>query len=194
MASGGGTLATKAPNRSAGTSQSSTAIAAPLFARTSPGFGMLPGASEEHNRDVLHEILEAAAANKANTPGSIDQKIGDFYASGMDEAAVEKAGIAPLKEEFARIGALQRPAELSAELAHLQVIGVDAVFSLSDMQDFADSIRIDPVPPLLLNIHSCYPYGQFSVGEIRPFRDGILRQLRSRTGLCSRYTLEGSIQ
>ena len=55
---------------------------------------------------------------------------------------MEKAGIAPLKEEFARIAALKRPADLSAELAHLQVIGVDAVFALGEMQDFADSTKV----------------------------------------------------
>ncbi len=94
------------------------------------------------NQDFIHELLQAAAANANAAPGSEERKIGDFYASGMDEAAVEKAGITPLKDEFARIDALRRPADLSAELARLQVIGVDAVFSLTEMQDFADSTRV----------------------------------------------------
>ena len=46
----------------------------------------------EHNRDVLHEILEAAAANKTNAPGSIDQKIGDYYATCMDTTAARADG------------------------------------------------------------------------------------------------------
>jgi putative endopeptidase len=94
------------------------------------------------NQDFIHELLQAAAANAKAAPGSEERKIGDFYASGMDEAAVEKAGIAPLKDEFARIDALRRPADLSPELAHLQVIGVDALFSLNEMQDFADSTKV----------------------------------------------------
>ena len=96
----------------------------------------------DRNQDFIHELLQAAAANTSAAPGSEARKIGDFYASGMDEAGVEKAGIVPLQEEFARLKALRRPAELSAELAHLQVIGVDAVFSLAEMQDFADSTKV----------------------------------------------------
>jgi putative endopeptidase len=96
----------------------------------------------ERNQDFIRDLLQAAAADTSAAPGSEERKIGDFYASGMNEAAVEKAGIAPLKDEFARIAALRRPADLSAELAHLQVIGVDAVFSLTQMQDFADSTKV----------------------------------------------------
>lgn len=96
----------------------------------------------DRNQDFIHDLLQSAAANSSAAPGSEERKIGDFYASGMDEASVEKAGISPLKEEFARIDALRRPADLSAELAHLQGIGVDAVFSLGEMQDFADSTKV----------------------------------------------------
>ena len=96
----------------------------------------------EHNQDQIHELLQAAAADTSAAPGSEARKIGDFFASGMDEAAVEKAGITPLKNELARIASLKRPPELSAELAHLQLIGVDAVFSLGEMQDFADSSKV----------------------------------------------------
>jgi putative endopeptidase len=96
----------------------------------------------ERNQDFIRDLLQAAAADTSAAPGSEERKIGDFYASGMNEAAVEKAGIAPLKDEFARIAALRRPADLSAELARLQVIGVDAVFSLTQMQDFADSTKV----------------------------------------------------
>ena len=60
------------------------------------------------NQDQIHELLEAAAGSKA-AHGTDEQKIGDFYASGMDEAAVEKAGIAPLKAELGRIAALRTP-------------------------------------------------------------------------------------
>ena len=96
----------------------------------------------QQNQDFIRGLLEAAAANAAAVPGSEEQKIGSFYASGMDEAAVEKAGIAPLHGEFARIAALRRPADLTAELAHLQLIGVDAVFGMGQMQDFEDSTRV----------------------------------------------------
>ena len=96
----------------------------------------------QSNQDYIHELLQAAAVNKSAAPGSDEQKIGDFFASGMDEAAVEKAGITPLAGELARIGALRRPQQLTAALARLQSLGVDAVFGMGQMQDFDDSTRV----------------------------------------------------
>jgi putative endopeptidase len=51
----------------------------------------------EHSLETQHDIAEKAAkgADSAKA-GSIDQKIGWFYRSGMDEAAVEKAGYDPI--------------------------------------------------------------------------------------------------
>jgi len=55
---------------------------------------------QEHNQDVLHTILEDAAKDKTAQPGSNWQKIGDFYASCMDESQVEAAELKPLEPEF----------------------------------------------------------------------------------------------
>src|SRR5260221_234315 len=97
---------------------------------------------DQKNQDFIHQLLQSAAADRSARRGSELRKIGDFFASGMDEAAVEKAGIAPLKAEFARIAAIDSPAELSAALAHLQLIGVDAAFGMGQMQDYADSTQV----------------------------------------------------
>src|SRR5258705_611328 len=97
---------------------------------------------DQKNQDFIHELLQAAAADTAALAGTEERKIGDFYASGMDEAAVEKAGIAPLKGEFARIAAIGSPADLTAALAHLQSIGVDAAFGIGKMQDYSDSTQV----------------------------------------------------
>jgi putative endopeptidase len=93
------------------------------------------------NQDFIRQLLESAAAGGA-APGSEERKIGDFYASGMDEAAIEQAGLEPLRPELERIAALSHRSELAAELAHLQRIGVDAVFGLGQMQDFKDSSQV----------------------------------------------------
>src|SRR5437016_6067393 len=55
----------------------------------------------ESNRDVERDILEQAAKETGAT-GNV-KLIGDFYASCMDEAAIERAGAHPLDDEFARI-------------------------------------------------------------------------------------------
>ena len=94
------------------------------------------------NQDFIHELLQSAAASTSAAPGSEARKIGDFYASGMDETAADQAGIAPLKLELARVAALRHPADLTAELAHLQMIGVDAAFGMGQMQDFSDSTKV----------------------------------------------------
>jgi putative endopeptidase len=77
---------------------------------------------------TLKQILEEAAANRSAAPGSNAQKVGDFYAAAMDTAAIEKAGVAPLKPELARIAALKTRAELSALIAHEQDLGTGVFF------------------------------------------------------------------
>ena len=57
-------------------------------------------------------ILEAAAASTA-APGTLERKVGDFYASAMDEAAAEKKGLSPVQPSLARIAALKSRADLA---------------------------------------------------------------------------------
>ncbi len=88
----------------------------------------------ERNEALLHELLDDAA--KAHAPkGSIEQKVGDFYASGMDEAAIEKAGIDPLKPDLARIDALSSNAALAPLLGAMSLEGVGAGFRFDIGQD-----------------------------------------------------------
>ena len=96
----------------------------------------------ERNRELLHQILEGAAANTKATPGSNEQKIGDFYASCMDEKQINAAGTKPLDSEFARINAIQSAAELGAEIARLQGMGVRALFNFGSTQDEKNSSQV----------------------------------------------------
>ncbi|HCT23666.1 MAG TPA: peptidase M13, partial [Chitinophagaceae bacterium] len=54
---------------------------------------------------------------KDHPKGSAEQKVGDFYASGMDTVAIEKAGYAPLKPMLAKIDAVKDYKELLQLLA-----------------------------------------------------------------------------
>jgi putative endopeptidase len=94
------------------------------------------------NEDALHQILEESAKDKSAVPGSNRQKIGDFYASCMDESQIEAAGIKPLDPEFQRIAAIKDIPSLQAEIAQLQRTGVDAVFGFGSLQDFKDSKQV----------------------------------------------------
>jgi putative endopeptidase len=95
----------------------------------------------EDNENVLHDILDKAAADKSAAPGSNWQKIGDFYASCMDESAIETAGIQPLQPDLKRIAAINNGKELQAEIAYLQREGVRAVFGFGSQQDFKNSTQ-----------------------------------------------------
>jgi predicted metalloendopeptidase len=88
----------------------------------------------------LRGIIEQTAA-KGGAAGTDEQRIGDFYASFMDEAHLEQLGIAPLTPELERIAALKDKAELPALLAHLGKIGVNVPFDFGIHQDNKDSTK-----------------------------------------------------
>jgi len=96
----------------------------------------------ERNRQQLHEILDSAAANSKAPSGSNEQKIGDFYASCMDETQIDAAGAKPLDPEFGRIAAVSSVGDLQAEVARLQSVGVRALFNFGSTQDMKDSTRV----------------------------------------------------
>jgi putative endopeptidase len=93
----------------------------------------------ERNRVILRGILEKASAQDSGRT-LVDQKIGDYYASCMDEAAIDKLGAAPLKPELDRIDALTSKAGIGNLLAPLQLIGVNALFGFSSGPDFKNSM------------------------------------------------------
>jgi predicted metalloendopeptidase len=95
----------------------------------------------ERNREAMHKILEKLAKEKS-PPGSEEQKIGDFYASCMDEAAIEAAGAKPLSAELARIDKIQNLSGLQEEVATLQSRGVGAVFGFGSQQDRKNSSEV----------------------------------------------------
>jgi predicted metalloendopeptidase len=96
----------------------------------------------ERNRELLHQILEQAAANTQASAGSNERKIGDFYASCMDEKQINATGAKPLDAEFARIDAVQSARELQEEVARLQGLGVRALFDFGSTQDEKNSSQV----------------------------------------------------
>ena len=77
--------------------------------------------------DILREASEASAAGTV-APGSNAQKIGDLFASFMDEARVEALNADPLADDLAAIDALQGVDDLPALLGRLQRQGMGGVF------------------------------------------------------------------
>jgi putative endopeptidase len=92
----------------------------------------------DRNQDVLHAILEKTAAGGAGRT-AIEQKIGDYYATCMNTAAIDAQGIKPLQPELARIAALKSKSGLTALLAHYQLTNVNAFLGYGEQQDFKDA-------------------------------------------------------
>ncbi|HEX8812026.1 MAG TPA: M13 family peptidase, partial [Terracidiphilus sp.] len=100
--------------------------------------------TERTSQRVRKLIQDAAAAQPARD--SIAQKVGDYYASFMDEDGIDAKGLTPLADEMARISAITNRASLSAYLGttlNTEVDGLtanaDHIFGVWVNQSFTDS-------------------------------------------------------
>jgi putative endopeptidase len=84
--------------------------------------------------------IEAAKANAA--AGSSQQKIGDFWAVGIDSVKANQLGYTPIKAELDRIAALKTPAEVPAVIAHEIQLGVRALIGPYVGQDDKNSDKM----------------------------------------------------
>ncbi len=95
----------------------------------------------ERNQMVLRSILDKQSAdNSSRSP--VNQKIGDYYYSCMDEAAIEAKGTAPVKPYIDKIDAMKNKSEIPIVLGGLHRAGANAFFGFSSEPDFKDS-KID---------------------------------------------------
>ena len=83
----------------------------------------------------IKDICEKSANNKDAQKGSNEQKIGDFYASGMDTATIEKLGTKPLKDTFTKIEAIKDVPTLMNTIGYLHTLGAGPAFSFYVGQD-----------------------------------------------------------
>jgi putative endopeptidase len=90
----------------------------------------------------VKDIVEALAKQKAKA-GSVDQKIGDFYAAYMDTATIDKAGLAPLKAELAALDAVKDTKGLVTVIGHWQSV-VALPMNIGAGQDFKNPETYTP--------------------------------------------------
>jgi putative endopeptidase len=96
----------------------------------------------ENNRKTLHEILEESSKNSKAKMGTTEQKIGDYYATCVDEAKREAAGAKPLAPELARIDKIKDVKGVEEEVAHLHSIGTPTLFSFGSLPDLKNSAMV----------------------------------------------------
>ena len=95
--------------------------------------------AQDNVEKQLLALVEKAEQDKLATPDA--RKIGDYYASYIDEKRRNGLGLAPLKAELASIAALRDKQQLAALIAHFSRIGVGTPFDLSVGQDNRDATR-----------------------------------------------------
>ncbi|SDC87233.1 M13 family metallopeptidase [Niabella drilacis] len=78
----------------------------------------------DFNINAVKSILEKARANKSAPAGSVEKRVGDFYAAGMDSAAIEKLGHDPIKKDLASIEAIKTLPELLQKINQLRSNGI----------------------------------------------------------------------
>lgn len=104
-----------------------------------PSYGSFEVLFDKAEADLRAIVEEAGKAGGA--PGSDARKIGDFYASFMDEAKVETLGVTPLRAELAAIDAIKTKSDLARAFAHMFVLGCDAPLAAFSEGDFKDPKR-----------------------------------------------------
>src|SRR5271154_523479 len=89
----------------------------------------------EQNQKIERDILEKAAA-PSESRTQLEQKIGDYYASCMDESAIDARGASGIAPALDRIAKMSNKSDLSATIAGLQRSGVQILFTFGIRADF----------------------------------------------------------
>jgi putative endopeptidase len=91
-------------------------------------------AAGEANKDQLREILEQAAATKAQR-GSIEQLTGDFYTGCMNEQQANSLGAKPIAPLLAQIDSIHSTGDLQKTIAALHAVQIAAPFVVAGDSD-----------------------------------------------------------
>jgi putative endopeptidase len=80
----------------------------------------------ERSRQQQRELLDAAMKSPQ---GNVQKLLGDFWASGLDEAAVEADGSNPIAPLLTRINAIKKAKDVPASIAALHQVGIPVAFN-----------------------------------------------------------------
>jgi putative endopeptidase len=97
---------------------------------------------EEENYTQMKTILAEASADKDAAIGSVNQKIRDFYNSGMDTVKIEQNGITPLKAELDQINSFSTPADIQKMIVQQHASGNYPLFYLFSSPDEKNSNQV----------------------------------------------------
>jgi putative endopeptidase len=98
--------------------------------------------TELYERNLVTERDILQKASSATNRSTIDQKIGDFYGSCMDEQTADAKGLAPLKPELDRVAAASDKAALMEALARVHLIGPNPLFIFYSSSDLHNADQV----------------------------------------------------
>ncbi|NEU07828.1 M13 family metallopeptidase [Flavihumibacter sp. R14] len=78
----------------------------------------------DFNINAVKTLVTTAAANKKAAPGSIEKRVGDFYAAGMDSLSIEKAGATPIKGDLEKINLVKTTGDVLKQAAYMRTAGI----------------------------------------------------------------------
>jgi putative endopeptidase len=96
---------------------------------------------QERGEYIMRDILQKYTGDDPKR-SAVEQKIGDYYQSCMDESAIEKLGTEPLAGDLERVAALKSKQDLAPELVQLHREGANVLFSFDSTQDFGDATQV----------------------------------------------------
>jgi putative endopeptidase len=94
---------------------------------------------DDKTYDRVKKIVDSAANNTSAPDGSLDQKIGEFYRVGMDNATLEKQRLDPIKDELMMINNISNTSEVQAVSTQMMDYGMDPFFSMYSAPDKKNS-------------------------------------------------------
>lgn len=117
----------------------------PADRATDGAFRQLYDRAEEQVREIITRAAAAPASDAGAAPAATwaadGQRIGDLYASFLDEETVERRGLTPLLEELSLIDGATDPGSLAAVIGRLQRTGVGGGVGVYVDTDSKDSSR-----------------------------------------------------
>ncbi|MGY0504064.1 M13-type metalloendopeptidase [Luteimonas sp. e5] len=107
------------------------AVSAPPGTAAVTALGQLRGRAEQQQRDLLDAAMNAPQ-------GHVQKLLGDFWASGLNEAAIEADGAQPIAPLLDRINGIRRSRDVPAAIAALHQVGIPVAFNFSADVDLND--------------------------------------------------------
>lgn len=95
-------------------------------------------AAGELSKDQLKSILDDVSTRHDWPHGSVEQLIGDFYGSCMDQARIDKLGMKPIQPLLADIDGMKTPSDLQAMIRRFHDLGIGVPFGLTSVPDYHD--------------------------------------------------------